>query len=49
MLVVLVLTEEEEVLAELILCERRRITLEMFSELAQVADIFLAGGVDGNL
>ena len=40
----LLLAQEEEVLAQLILGERERIAAEMFGELAHVTDVFLFGG-----
>ena len=43
-LVMLVLAQEQEVLAQLVLGERGRVALEMFGELADIADVFLLGG-----
>ena len=42
--VVLVLAQEQEVLANLVFAERGRIALEMLGELADVADVLLFGG-----
>ena len=42
--VVLVLAQEQEVLAELIFGERGRIALEVLGQFAHVADVFLFGG-----
>ena len=42
--VMLVLAQEEEVLADLVLGERGRVALEMFGEFADVPDILLFGG-----
>ena len=41
--VVLVLAQEQEVRAQLILAERERIALEVFGEFAHVANVFLPG------
>lgn len=43
-LVMLVLAEEQKILAQLVLCQGRRITLKMFSQFADVTDVFLFGG-----
>src|SRR5439155_22727410 len=43
-LVVLVLAQEQEVFAELVLGERSRVTLEMLGQLADIADVLLLGG-----
>ena len=40
----LVLAQEQEVFAELVLAERSRVTLEMLGELADIADVLLLGG-----
>ena len=42
--VMFVLAQEQEVLADLILGEDRRITLEVFGQFADVADVLLFGG-----
>ena len=43
-LVLLVLAQEQEVLAKLVLGETGWIALEVFGQLAQVADVLLFGG-----
>jgi hypothetical protein len=43
-LVVLVLAQEQEVLAQLVFGERGRVALEVLGQLADIADVFLFGG-----